>query len=127
MSDKSYQSSSGFVASCVCGKICTSKPGLTLHQRRCKQAQRAEREGEPMVQDSDVVPGNTEYAKPVQEMIDMVTEMAGDADRALRNGNKSAGRRARTILIAMKKKITPLRDQILAEMKKPKEDSKSNE
>ena len=35
------------IALCVCGTVCTSKPGLTQHQQHCRQARKAQREGKP--------------------------------------------------------------------------------
>lgn len=115
-------SRTGFLAVCVCGKVCTSKPGLTLHQRKCKEAADAKAKGLPMNKDVDIIQPEAEYHPEVQELFEMVKTMSIDADRALREGNKSAGRRARIALTAIKKKVTPLRDQILKKMKESKSD-----
>lgn len=114
-----------FTAICVCGKLCTSKPGLTLHQRHCKKAQLAIKEGEPTVKQTNIIEPEMEYVKEVQELVDMVKDLAVDAHRAMTENNKSAGRRARIALTALKNKITPLRQTILEKMKQDKPDKPS--
>lgn len=107
----------GFIAICVCNKVCTSKAGLTLHHRNCKQAQEAKDKGLPMTRETDIVETETEYVKEVQDLVNMVNDMAVDAHKALTDGNKSAGRRARIALTTIKKATTPLRKNILDKMK----------
>jgi hypothetical protein len=106
-----------FIAVCVCSKVCTSRAGLTLHHRNCKKAQEAKKEGQPMTRDTDIVETETEYVKEVQDFVKMVNDMAIDAHKALTDGNKSAGRRARIALTAIRKATTPLRKNILEKMK----------
>lgn len=57
------------------------------------------------------------FESPVQKLVDDVLLAAKDADICLKEGNKSAGRRARKVLGEIKKGITPLRIQILEKMK----------
>ncbi len=106
-----------FVASCICGKICTSKPGLTLHQRNCGQAKEHKAKGGNGLRELDVVEPDITYIKEVQEVVDLMKSLAVDAHYAIVEGNKSAGRRARTSLNILKKRITPLRKKILTKIK----------
>jgi hypothetical protein len=101
---------------CVCGKVCTSKAGFTLHSRKCVYAKEAERNGDSVVKDTDIVE-NIEFVSMVQDFVDKVQEMAVDANKALLYGNRSAGRRARMVLSVLKEKITPMRREILESMK----------
>ena len=61
-------------------------------------------------------PQTSGFEKPVQEMVDCVLRAAKDADVCLKEGNKSAGRRARTAFGDIKKRTTPLRKAILERM-----------
>lgn len=105
---------------CVCGKVCTSKPGLTLHQRNCPEAIRAEALGQSTIKETGIIEPEIELVPEVQEIVNMVKDLAIDAHRAIVENNKSAGRRARIALTAVKNKITPLRQQILTKMKEKK-------
>lgn len=62
-------------------------------------------------------PQVTGFVEQVQEMVDDFLKAAKDADTCLREGNKSAGRRARSAFGEIKKKTTPLRKAILDRMK----------
>lgn len=101
---------------CICGKLCTSKAGLTLHQRGCKLAIDALAAGTPTVVESHVE-SHIEYIQQVREMVDLVNELAFDADKALKSRNKSAGRRARINLLKLRDMIVPMREEILEKMK----------
>jgi hypothetical protein len=57
------------------------------------------------------------FVPEVQELVDDFLKAAKDADTCLREGNKSAGRRARSAFGDVKKKTTPLRKAILDRMK----------
>jgi hypothetical protein len=97
---------------CVCGKVCTSKPGLVLHQKKCDNVKQAIIKGKQTTSDCDVQEAHI-YTKEVQELVNMMKDAAIDTSKALTTGNKSAGRRARNLLNDLKKKITPLRKLIL--------------
>jgi hypothetical protein len=104
----------GSVIFCVCGKLCTSRPGLTLHIKRCKDAQKAICEGKPYVKDStDIIIPKAEYSGKVKQFSDLAESIAMDAHLALSEQNKSAGRRARTNMITMRDLIIPMRKDIL--------------
>lgn len=102
---------------CICGKLCTSKAGLTLHQVKCKQAKSALNSGKPAIRETDIIIPHGEYEPEVKMFIDLAEEIAYDAHLALSSKNKSAGRRARTAMIKMRKNITPLRAKILESIK----------
>lgn len=102
-----------FSARCLCGKLCTSSPGLTLHQKRCVVAQQASKSGKKSTFDSGVLGPAIKYVDDVQKIVDLVESLARDAHQALTNHNRSAGRRARTLLLEVRGKITPLRKKIL--------------
>ena len=108
---------SSFIVVCVCGRVCTSAAGLTLHQLHCDDASKAKSRGLPMTKETDIVE-NHEYCKEVQDLVNLVNNIAVDAQSALQNSNKSAGRRARTTLVNLKKISTPLRAKILDSMNK---------
>jgi hypothetical protein len=110
--------STDFSITCVCGKICTSRPGLTLHQRNCEEVEKAKKVGKPIVQGIKIIKQEIEFIPEVKEIVDMVNSLAPDANRAILEHNKSAGRRARIVLTEVKNRITPLRRKILVEMKK---------
>ena len=57
------------------------------------------------------------FEPPIQELLDCFLKAAKDADICLKDGNKSAGRRARGMLGDIKKRTTPLRKAILERMK----------
>jgi len=99
---------------CVCGKLCTSRPGLTLHIKRCKDAQKAIGEGKSYIKDnSDIIIPKAEYSGRVKLFSELSESIAMDAHLALSEHNKSAGRRARTNMIAMRDLIIPMRKDIL--------------
>ena len=100
---------------CVCGKGCSSQPGLTLHQKTCEDAIQAKQNGKPTVLADDDNP--ITFHESIAEIVGLVNEMAPDADRCLREKNKSAGKRARTALNMLRKKCTPLRQMLLQTMK----------
>ena len=102
---------------CVCGKLCSSQPGLTLHQKSCEKAQEAKEAGQPNVNTEDESGDPIRHHKEIQKFIAIVNEMAMDADRCLNEKNKSAGRRARKSLNEIRKLIKPLRVSILESMK----------
>ena len=107
----------GFTAVCICGKLCTSKPGFTLHQRNCERAKSAMENNEPTTKQINTAEPEMKFVTSVQELVDMVKDLAIDAHRSLTENNKSAGRRARIALTQLKSKITPLRKTILDKMK----------
>jgi len=102
----------GFIKYCICGKVCTSKPGLTLHQRYCKIAQNAIRNNKSSIIDTEIE-YKIQYTNQVSDFINLAEFVAYDTHLALKDKNKSAGRRARARLIILKKMITPLRKEIL--------------
>ena len=99
-------------ALCVCGKLCTSKPGLTLHQRTCKAAQEAIAKGKSSIEHSgaEVSP---KYCKEAAALLDTINKLAIDTHLAIVDKNKSAGRRARVSLLKLRDMIIPLRIKIL--------------
>lgn len=101
---------------CVCNKMCTSKAGLVLHQRYCEAVQVAIKEGKPTTIKSDVNKVEIDLVPEVAEIVGIVDNMSLDAHKAITEGNKSAGRRARGLLNDLKHKITPLRKKILDNM-----------
>lgn len=103
----------GYFAICVCEKLCTSKPGLTLHQRYCNKVKEAISRGNDGIIRSGVMETEPAYMKDVQELVDLMKDLALDAHCALTEKNKSAGRRARSSLLQLKSKVTPLRKLIL--------------
>lgn len=103
----------GYIAICICEQLCTSKPGLTLHQRTCVKAKEAISRGKSGVLRSGAMEAEPTYVKDVQELVDIMKDLALDAHCAITEKNKSAGRRARTSLLQLKAKITPLRKLIL--------------
>lgn len=74
-------------------------------------------EGQPTETTPEIKEVKPTYDPQIQEIIDLAEQAALDAQKALDEGNKSAGRRARGILNDIKKKITPLRKMILDGMK----------
>lgn len=99
---------------CVCGKLCTSRPGLTLHVKRCRDAQKAIGEGKSYIKDnSDIIIPKAEYSGKVKQFSELSESIAMDAHLALSEHNKSAGRRARTNMITMRDLIIPMRKEIL--------------
>lgn len=96
---------------CVCGKMCSSQPGLTLHQKNCEEAVAAKESGQSTILTEDGKPVTFESA--VQKIVDLVNEMAQDADRCLKEKNKSAGRRARKSLNELRKMCPELRKILL--------------
>lgn len=86
---------------------------MTLHHRICSQAQEAVKKGESTVASSNIIEPEIKYVAEVQEVVDLVRDWALDAHQAISSKNKSAGRRARTALIAIRDKVTPLRKKIL--------------
>ena len=101
---------------CICGKICTSKAGFTLHTSKCPYAIEAKQSGQFPAIDTNIVENMT-YTRIVQDFVDLVNKMAFDANKSLLTGNRSAGRRARMVLSELKEKITSLRREILTSMK----------
>jgi hypothetical protein len=102
--------------SCICGKLCTSKAGLVLHQRMCDKACDAIKAGLPTTHESHIQP-YIDYHQNIKCLINIVSDIANDADKALKTGNKSAGRRSRVKLLELRDMIIPLRDEILNNMK----------
>ena len=45
---------------CVCGKVCSSQPGLTLHQKSCEKVQEAKEAGQATASTED------ESGEPIQ-------------------------------------------------------------
>jgi len=58
------------------------------------------------------------YPKEVKELLLLVHKLSLDASKAIKEGNKSAGRRARSSLMRVKKLIPSLRKKILKEFNK---------
>lgn len=102
---------------CTCGKLCTSKAGLTLHQVKCKDAKAAKKEGKPVTRDTDIIIPRDDYCAEIKEFIELADLIAYDSDMAMRNHNKSAGRRARNGLIKLRNMVTPLRKKIMDKIK----------
>lgn len=113
---------------CACGKVCTSQPGLTLHQKNCDAAKSAVKSSAPVGTAVEAPTDKCEpvecceksplHSKEVQEFVDRVEEIAGNWDECIAKGNKSAGRRARVALSGLKKDITAIRSKINDLMKK---------
>ena len=108
---------SNFIAVCVCGRICTSSAGLTLHQVNCPKVAECKRKKLPITQETNIIEHNVALCRDVQGFVDLVNEMSIDAHNALQGRSKSAGRRARSALLDIRKMITPLRSKILVKMK----------
>ena len=102
---------------CICGKLCTSAVGLILHQRRCQDALNAVKAGKPVTRESDIIIPHDNLEPDLKEFLGLSEEIAFDAHLAYSEGNKSAGRRARTNLIKLRRMITPLRSKILGSIK----------
>lgn len=102
---------------CVCGKLCTSKAGLTLHQRNCKPALSAITSGKSAVKESDIIFPRVELIPEMREFFELAELVAYDSNSALVDGNKSAGRRARVGMIKMRNIMIPLRKKILKKIK----------
>jgi hypothetical protein len=102
---------------CVCGKLCTSNVGLILHQRKCSEAKDALKAGKPTTRESDITIPHDDFEPDLTGFIDLAEEVIFDAHLAYVDKNKSAGRRARTNLIKLRKLITPLRANILGAVK----------
>jgi len=98
---------------CICGRLCSSKPGLTLHQKCCKLAREAKQKGESTIQKSSIVGPEVNYIPEVQEICDLFKNACLDAHNAIANKNKSAGRRARIMLLDLRSRIIPLRRHLL--------------
>jgi hypothetical protein len=101
---------------CICGKLCTSKPGLTLHQRMCEKALEALKKSESTTMPSGILEPEIQYDADIQVFLDKVKDISIDAHLAISVGNKSAGKRARTALIELRNSIIPLRKKILDRM-----------
>jgi hypothetical protein len=107
----------GTMILCICGRLCTSKPGLTLHQKNCKFAKEAKQNGDPTVQKSSIIGPEIDYIPEVQEIYILAKDACLDSHNAIANKNKSAGRRARVMLLELRSKIIPLRKHILQSIK----------
>ncbi len=107
----------GFAAVCICGKLCTSKPGLTMHHKHCKEAQASFKKNGSGIQKTNIIESELVYTPMVKELVDLVRDLSIDAHYAITEKNKSAGRRARVGLNRLKHKITPLRKVILQKIK----------
>lgn len=105
-----------FTAICVCRKLCTSKPGLTLHHRKCKVAQEDIRAGRDGILKTNIIE-SVEYIDQAKEFLNLAQEAAADIHFVLAEGNRSAGRRARVTLNCLRQKIVPLRRLILEKIK----------
>ena len=103
---------------CICDKLCTSKAGLVLHQRKCTIAISANKKGEKSVKEDEEISFKNEYKKPAKNFLELAEEIAHDADQALRFGNKSAGRRSRTNMIKLREVILSLRKEVLQKINK---------
>ncbi len=103
---------------CVCGKMCTSLPGLTLHQRSCPEVLDAKKENKPITKETNIIQPKIKYIGDIDEFVRLVEIVANDAHIALTENNRSAGRRARTGFIRIRDMITPIRKQILDKLKK---------
>lgn len=103
---------------CICGKMCTSKPGITLHRRYCKEAKEAMLAGKSPLKETDIIQPRIKYINMVDEFAKVAEAVAYDAHIALTEDNKSAGRRARTGFIQLRDMIIPIRKKILDKMKK---------
>lgn len=89
---------------CGCGQICTSRAGLTLHQKKC------EMRGSELVDR----PEKPDCFHPlVQELASLFYQVVTDSNSAFKDLNKSACRRARLNLLDIKEKIKPLRRELL--------------
>jgi hypothetical protein len=113
------RSSNGFnVGLCICGKYCTSKPGLTLHQFTCTAALAAKQCGQPTTR-----PLNTQtredYIPEVEAFYKLTEAACRDAQKAIIMRNKSAGKRSRRSLLELRTAILLLRKKILFSMKRP--------
>lgn len=91
---------------CDCGKKCSSKAGITMHSMYCK----SKNYKTVVVEPAKVV----ETMHPeLRELFLLTQNLFYDANEAMVNGNRAAGRRARVKLIKIKKLIPPIRKLIL--------------
>jgi hypothetical protein len=91
------------ILQCVCGRVCSSRPGLTLHKKKCKSENSAAKPNlQPVIK-----------SKEASALFSLALSIAVDADLALIDRNKSAGRRARHGLNRLRSMIIPLRKVIL--------------
>lgn len=98
------------VRTCRCGKITASKPGSTMHSRKCRVAQEAIQKGElPYSLTPAPTPAFNPIARTLQTFLAPLLE---DISRA-ELGNQSAARRARLGLMRLSKEIKPIRAQLL--------------
>ncbi|MCY3019663.1 MAG: hypothetical protein NTW87_11625 [Planctomycetota bacterium] len=101
------------LAQCVCGRLCTSGPGLTLHQRRCGPAIEARAQERPTNQPI-ILDQPDAYSGQIKAFWELADLAAYDAERAIHDGNQSAARRARVRLNELRRRIPALRRVILA-------------
>jgi hypothetical protein len=96
---------------CKCGKLCTSKTGLLLHQRRCILAKEAISKGIDPTKSPEVLVLR-DYNLVAQKFLILAESIAGDITLAAQS-NKSAGRRARRDLLEIGKDTVKLRKYVL--------------
>lgn len=100
-------SGNGKVITCICGKICTSKPGITMHQKQCIPARVNIKKGLSAVVNNEHL--DVPLCVEAKELFDLAEQTSLDLHYALLSGNKSAGRRARVGLNELRKLILPLK------------------
>ena len=102
---------------CVCGRLCSSRAGLTLHQRRCGPAIEARAQERPTSQPI-LLDQPDAYSGQVKAFWELADLAAFNAERAIHDGNKSAARRARVRLNELRRRIPALRRVILASVRR---------
>ena len=105
---------------CCCGKLCTSRPGVTQHQKKCRRAQQAKQDGQPATLPLRIEWEGQLLPQEVSAFLEIADRIAADAHAALAFGNKAAGRRARNALLEMRDCVPLLRRQLLEKSKQGK-------
>ena len=98
------------ILTCVCGKICTSRVGVSLHHKNCNIARKSIENGEAGYCMSNS--GDGISTPELKELIGLAECVAIDGDMAINQGNKSAGRRARVNLLKIRDMIIPIMKRI---------------
>lgn len=99
---------------CVCGFV-SSRAGVSVHQRTCEDAIAYRRKGKSTMRSL------IERHNMVKLFMRLTEEMGVDADFVIRDGNKSACRRARRNLSQLRKLTIPLRKLLLEAVKDDEE------
>ena len=103
----------GTMILCVCGRVCSSHAGFALHQKKCVKVIEAKKAGRPIMHESSKIESEIVLLEDIRNFLSLAETIAYDANKALTTNNKSAGRRARILLLDLKNKIIPLRRSVL--------------